>query len=220
MNWQPTIVIATHQRVSLTYKLVESLWQQHPNLHIVLVVSIVSEFDYFKKIDNSRLHVVMWSNKPLGGKWQQGVNFAKSIKANPLIILGSDDELNLDYIKNALQLLEQGYDFIGLRRWMVKSKGTMYLLDYNPIIPLGGGRVYSKRILDAIRWQIFQQKDKHLDDYGWRQVVKTKMKAIIITDVERYNLIITAIKGDWPMMNPFNAKHKNVKILKTYKCAD
>lgn len=220
MSWQPTIVIATHQRVTITHKLIDSLWAQHPNLHIVLVVSIVSEFDHFKKVGNHRLHVIIWSNKPLGGKWQQGVNVAKSIGANPVIILGSDDQLNPEYVANALQLLEQGYEFIGLRRWKVKYQKSLYLLDYNPIIPLGGGRVYSKNILDAVRWQLFQQKDKHLDDYGWSQVVKSKRKAIVITDVERYNLIITAIKGDWPMMNPFNPKHKNVKILNTEKCAE
>lgn len=220
MTWKPTILIATHQRVNITHKLIDSLWQQHPDVHIVLVVSIVSEFEYFKNLGNDKLHVITWSNKPLGGKWQQGVKVCKSIEANPVIILGSDDQLNADYITNALALLEKGYEFIGLRRYQVKSKKTLYLLDYNPIIPLGGGRVYSAKLLNAIKWDLFQQKDKHLDDYGWNQVIKSKMRAIVITDIERYNMIITAIKGDWPMMNPFNPNHRNIKVIKRSICAE
>lgn len=217
---KPTIVIATHQRVSITHKLIDSLWPQHPELNIVLVVSLIGEFNYFKQFNHDRLHVVMWSNRPLGGKWQQGINVAKSIKADPVIILGSDDTINPEFVTNAINLLNQGYHFIGLRRYQVLHDKTLYQFDYKPIMPLGGGRVYSAELLNAIKWQLFEQKDKHLDDFGWKQVIKSKKHALLVTDIDRNGLYITAIKGQWVMLNPFNPKHRNLKLVKKTPCAE
>lgn len=162
----------------------------------------------------------MWSNRPLGGKWQQGINVAKSIKADPVIILGSDDTINPEFITNAIKLLNQGYHFIGLRRYQVLHNKTLYQFDYKPIMPLGGGRVYSAELLNSIKWQLFEQKDKHLDDFGWKQVIKSKKHALLVTDIERNGLYITAIKGQWVMLNPFNPKHPNLKLVKKTPCAE
>lgn len=220
MSWQPVVVIATHQRVKVTTDLINSIINSHENVRVVLVVSLIDEFNYFKSLNNNRLAIAIWPNKPLGIKWQQGVNIAKKIGADPVIILGSDDELNPDFIHNALKLLDQGYEFIGLRQFRVRHKGILYTFDYKPIMPIGGGRVYTAKILKAFGWKLFEAKDKHLDDFGWKQVTKSKMKAIIISDAEHNGLHVTANKGDWAMINPFNSKHPNLKLVKRVSCAE
>lgn len=218
MHYKPTILIATHERVEITTGLINKLFADHASIQIVLVVSSITEFHHFKKNQPGDLHVIKAPNSPLGAKWQFGVTHAQKICANPLIILGSDDELNKDFVKNALKLLDDGYHFIGLRRYWVKHKGNKYLIDYRPVMPLGGGRVYSAKLLDSMRWKLFESKNRRLDDYGWNQVVRIGARTILISDIERAGMEITAIKGDWPMLNPFDKNHKNLNILKV--CAE
>jgi hypothetical protein len=220
MNWQPVVVIATHQRVKITTDLINNVIESHHNVRIVCVVSSLDEFNHFKNLNNDRLAIAIWPNKPLGVKWQQGINIAKKIGADPVIILGSDDQLNPEFIDNALKLLDKGYDFIGLRQYRVKHNGTLYTFNYRPIMPIGGGRVYTAKMLKAFNWKLFEPKDKHLDDFGWKQVTKSKMKAILITDAEYNGLLVTANKGNWVMLNPFNPKHPNLQLVNRVSCAE
>lgn len=214
MNYKPTILIATHNRYEITKQLVKKLFEDNENIQVVLVVSDFIEFGQFKSLMLDNLHLIKIPNNPLGAKWQYGVNQAKKLGANPLIIVGSDDVLNKEFVANAIKYLHDGYHFIGLRRYWVKHKGKRYLIDYKPIMPLGGGRVYSANLLDRMRWKVFQAKERRLDDYGWEQVVKIGARTILISDIEKAGMEITAIKGDWPMMNPFDATHKNLTIIK------
>jgi hypothetical protein len=211
--YKPTVVIATHQRVELTNSLIKRLLADNENIQIVLVVSELNEFHTFRSSIEPRLHVLKFTNYPLGAKWQHGVNHARKLGANPLIILGSDDKMNKDFIPNALKYLEEGYHFIGLKRYWVEHQNNKYLVDYKPVMPIGGGRVYSAKFLDLIQWKLFEAKDRQLDDFGWKQVVKTGARAIMVRDIQKAKLEITAIKGDWKMMNPFDPNHKNLSIV-------
>ena len=95
--------------------MLQKLKKDAPFVKIVLTVSTHSEEDYFKRLNIDGVYVFNTPNKPLGLKWQSGVEQAKKIKANPLIILGSDDQLGTSFVKNACHLIEK-YEFIGLDR--------------------------------------------------------------------------------------------------------
>jgi hypothetical protein len=218
MNYKPTILIATHNRYEITKRLINKLFGDNSSIQIVIVVTDFNEYRQFKSLMLDNLHILKVPNHPLGTKWQFGVSHARKIGANPLIILGSDDELNSKFVSNAVKKIEEGYHFIGLRRYWIKHKGKKYLVDYKPVMPLGGGRVYSATLLDRMRWKVFESKDRKLDDYGWNQVVRIGARTILISDIEKAGMEITAIKGDWPMMNPFDPNHKNLTILK--ECAE
>lgn len=149
----------------------------------------------------------------MGLKWQQGVNYAKKIKADPLIILGSDDILKPGFVDNAIKLLNK-YDFIGLKRYYIKHSKKKYTIDYKPFQPIGGGRVYSAKVLDAINWKVFHPgMNKHLDDFGFNAVLKTQLPLVLITDIKKHGLELVAVKGSWPMMNPFNRYHPNISVV-------
>lgn len=210
---KPTVVIATHHRVEITINLINKLFTDYDKVNVIVVTSQLNEFHAFKKLEYENLHVVKYTNWPLGQKWQQGVNYAKKIGADPVIILGSDDELNPEFIPNALEYLKE-YHFIGLKRYWVKHEGKRYLIDYKPVQPLGGGRVYSKRLLDSIGWKLFKNLDRKLDDFGWEQVVKSKARFLLVQNIEKVKMEITAVKGDWPMLNPFDPNHKNLSVIK------
>lgn len=213
-NYKPVVLIASHHRQEITAQNIAALNTQTPRPEIVLIVSEEHEYIYFKdRLPN--LHVYNYPNKPLGSKWQFGVNRCRDLGADPLIITGSDDVLGRDFIKNSLRLLDLGYLFIGLRRWFVydPSKGKAYLFDYTPQQPLGGGRVYTSKLLEKCGWQIFEAKEKLLDDRGW-QVAKRE-KNILVTDIDGKGLYIIAIKGAWETMNPLEKHfgHVNTKLL-------
>lgn len=214
-DFKPVIVIATHNRTEITKSLLESLKNTHNNLQVVLVYTKSIERKYYESLNHTFLHLVNSPNNPLGNKWQAGVRQARVLNPDCLIILGSDDRINDEFIANAYRLLDKGYHFIGLRRYSIIHRHKKYLIDYKPIMPLGGGRVYSRQMMEAIDWHLFLAKERHLDDYGWLQVVKSGLKAICITDTEKYGMEITAIKGAWPMLNPFNPNHPNLRIIKT-----
>ena len=201
------------QRYEITTELLRKLIKEQVNHKIVLVVSDIVESKRFEQLKLESVHITNYPNKPLGLKWQHGVNVAIQLGADPVIILGSDDYLNPNFVKNAMIKLSEGYHFIGLRRFYVKRAKKTYLIDYKPEMPLGGGRVYSRKLLDYIGGKIFAPVDRRLDDFGWTKVVKSGMKKIIITDLNGHDMAITAIKGSWSMLNPFNPYHPNFTII-------
>lgn len=214
---KPVVLIATHNRVDITKRNIESLLRQSVKPFILLVCSEKNECDEFNDIDDVCVFAIIAPNKPLGAKWQNGVMYDfLGHKSNPLIITGSDDILGDGFIENACRLIEQGNHFIGLRQWWQHHEGRAYLCKYmaRNNWPLGGGRVYSAEMLKAINYKVFDTKaDKHLDDYGWQRVQRSRLKHLVLDNPQKEGLSIHAIKGDWPMMNPFTLNHKNITLL-------
>lgn len=206
----PIVVIATQNRLEITSMNVELLLRQSVIPKIVLVVSTLQEKFYYQK--KFPVITVMHPNNPLGAKWQAGVREAFNQEANPLIILGSDDILGDGYIEASCNLVSSGHDFVGLKHWYVHYKGKAFLCEYLAKIPLGGGRIYSLRLLKKINAELFNPKlNRHLDDYALRRTQGYAIPYIHPT------LSIHAIKGDWPVLNPFNPKHPNIKIISEHK---
>lgn len=213
----PTVLIATHNRIDITSKCIESLMMQSAQPKIVLVVSDQGEWQYYSK---KYPEVVLGAapNNPLGQKWQFGVDIAKHHIPDPLIICGSDDILGIDFIENACAIIKSGVDFIGLSRWHVHHNGILYTYNYNASIPLGGGRCYSGKALQELNYKLFDtSKEKHLDDHGWKMVNSSTMPRRIVREVNEEGLNVVSIKGKWTMMNPFNKfkGHKNVELIYT-----
>ena len=198
-KYNPVVLIATHERTDITTKNIRLLRQQSVVPKILIVCSLRSELEYYKTLDVS---VVMHENLPLGKKWQNGVRAAAQLVANPLIILGSDDILHRDYIKNALIKLNEGYDFVGSTSWFSydEKRGRLYRCEYmnvNKDYPIGSGKVYSKDILDKIRNKVFDSNSsRKLDDNGYRMI--SSRGANIYLNREP---LILAVKGNWVQMN-------------------
>lgn len=216
----PVVLIATHKRLEITSFNIESLQRQSLVPKIVLVVSEDEEFTYFRN-KFPDVHTILRPNKPLGLKWDQGVQYIRSLKANPLIILGSDDILGENFIQNCTELTLQGNHFICLQRWFIHHKGTAYLCDYMANLPLGGGRCYSEELLKKLNYSLFDPgKDRHLDDHAWTKIRTSGLKVKWVRNVLTEGLEIHAIKGDWEMMNKFDLSHKNIKVASTHKGPD
>ncbi len=209
----PVVVIATHNRLNITSANILKLQEQTIVPKIVLVVSDRKEMEYYKAQFQS-ITIVQFPNEPLGNKWQTGVSVAKTLGANPLIVLGSDDILGLRFVEEACKKIESGIHFIGLKTYWVHEKGKAYLINYQPLQPIGGGRVYSEEMLKRIKYKVFDtSKKRHLDDLGFSFAKSSGLKYELIDSIDTFEL--HAIKGDWAMMNPFNPHHRNVRVVRT-----
>lgn len=208
----PSVVIATHQRLEITTRNIETLCLQTLVPTIILVVSDYSEYKYYTRLNKSNLIVGLEGNTPLGKKWQAGVDKAITINADPVIICGSDDILENSYVQRCCNFIESGNDFVGLRSWYIYDTKKLYQFNYHARIPLGGGRAYSKRFLDDIALEIFDlSSNKHLDDLGYNRVQYANAKKIILNDPA-----ILSIKGDWPVINKFQDffRSPNCRLVK------
>lgn len=213
----PVVLIATHKRVEITKLNIVSLMMQSVQPKIVLGVTDQNEANLYKN-EFPEIDTYIASNSPLGFKWQMGVHRARAYNPDPLIILGSDDILGIDFIENACHLL-RSYDFVGLKSWYVVHQSILYHYNYLSNIPLGGGRCYSGKLLNLIGYKLFDQsKERHLDDYGWRQ---TKgFKSYISKDIRKDGLNLVSIKGNWEMMNPFSKFNSSPNVELVSKSRD
>jgi len=197
----PIVLIASHQRIGITTRNVE--WTLSQGAGVILVVSDEAEQNYYKRMFIGKaVEVISYPNNPLGAKWQRGVDFAVALKANPLIITGSDDILGDGFVKRACELLEEGNHFIGIQRFWQHKNGRGFLCDYKAHLPIGSGRVYSAEMLSRINQMVFDKtKDKHLDDLGWNNVRTSGLKVKWVRNTETEGLEIHAIKGEWILKN-------------------
>jgi glycosyltransferase involved in cell wall biosynthesis len=180
MCYNVSVVIATHERKEITTRNIESLKLQTPKPRIIIVCSLHEEFEYYKTLG---VTVILEPNRPLGRKWQCGVNVAKNMNSDVLIILGSDDILHKDYIKNAIGLIHKGYEFVGTTHWYMEDKNSQLFhcqyINQNKDFPIGSGKVYTKALLDRFNWKVFDVKaDRKLDDQGHRMLGNAKIHLI------------------------------------------
>lgn len=206
--FNPVVLIATHQRIEITTININLLKQQSPK--IIIVCSLSKEFEHYKTLG---VNVILEANRPLGKKWQAGVNLANKMNANPLIILGSDDLLSTDYISTVLTKIKQGIDFIGSNAWysLDKKINRLYSSRYinrNESFPIGSGRTYSKAILDKIRWKLFDTSaERRLDDLGYNLINSQGAKIHLIKEP-----LVLAIKSGVNEMNNIEAYLRSPNI--------
>jgi hypothetical protein len=202
------ILIAMHRRHEVMKINLQLLSKQ--DCEIVVVVSDFIDSNFVRSLNLSNVYVTEWPNQPLGAKWQHGVDYARTFDPDMLIILGSDDFLNADYIKNASRLIKK-YDFIGLTQWWIKDLSTprgrqeTIKIRYNPqyfYCPIGGGRIYSRKCLKDLNYQLFDsQLSRKLDNLGWDSL-RYNHKFKVIDNTSDEGLEILSVKGTWDMINP------------------
>lgn len=137
-------------------------------------------------------------DNPLGLKWQCAVEKAKQYNPNPLIICGSDDFLSEDYINKVQRLVNQGFDLIGVTVWYTydEKNKKIYHCEYinkNLNFPIGSGKSFSGRLLEKMKYQLFDIKlNKKLDDFGYHSAIRKGAKIRLIRTPE----VLAVKQGD------------------------
>ena len=204
--------MASHNRIEMTRDSCNAL--KVMGCEVILVVSNHADLEGLKEFKP-----LLFPNEPLGAKWQFAVSEARKLNPDLLLTCGSDDILNPNYLVNAYKILLSGFDFVGVSQWFMedKKKNDLWKAWYieTKQFPVGSGRLYTKKLLDKLNWQIFDVKaSRRLDDKGYHHA--SGFRRYVSEDVDKDGLEITAIKGDWSQLNPLSKFFgvKNIGIKK------
>ena len=112
----------------------------------------------------ARCHYIECANAPLPMKHNLGVLRAKRLNPDYVLSLDSDDLIGSSLFHEYVRLAESGVDYAGLKDVYV-LEGRSGELAYWPGYvgkregePCGTGRLYSKALLDMLRWRPWSDK--------------------------------------------------------------
>jgi hypothetical protein len=111
---------------------------------------------------------VEFPNDKLGQKWNAVTMAAKEWNPDYCLMMGSDDVMNAELLNRYIPFMHNGIDYIGTLDWYfydTVSKRALYWKGYrksfNRGVTCGAGRMLSKRVLDAMAWQPWENDRNH-----------------------------------------------------------
>jgi hypothetical protein len=121
-------------------------------------------------------------NQPLAEKVNAPLLIAKDLNVDYVLCLGSDDIIHPDLMLKYIELMKQGFDFIGVLDFYfleIESKKASYWGGYRDFRRVGhtcgAGRIASKRLLNQWNWKIWENEhSKILDNSFENKLSETK----------------------------------------------
>ena len=147
-----------------------------------------------------------YRNNPLSYKRNMAIRTLQQIDFDAVILLGSDDYIDeafLDYVERTIP----NFDMIGFKDIYFQHEGSIYYwggyTNNRRGEPAGAGKVYSRKFLECIKWNLFDvARDRGLDKISWQRVKQAKAN-VHITSLKQNGLMLVDIK-DGEGMTPFN----------------
>jgi hypothetical protein len=175
------VPIPAHGREKLLRETIKLLKKQTHQVHII----VLGDTDSVKNIaEEENVMFVHHPNQPLGSKWQKGVECARELGADAILMLGSSDWISDKWCETMIKEIERGADLVGKRNMLfmdVDHKNEYSLISWNgyppwvhyrTMEPIGAGRMISKNILDKIHWHLFDKDAiKSMDFISLRNVL-------------------------------------------------
>jgi len=199
-------VMAAHRREKITTKTIQRLHrQQHKLDDIVLIGDSKIEKNVAKK---TGCKYVTYHNTPLSDKWQAGVDYARKLKPDAIMICGSDSWHTNNWTKRCATLISKGFDLVGTTFFYTcKSYPNKELrivarryVGKRAVEPVGSGRIISSRILDEFDWQLFPKGLRSgLDKPSYDKILDYGGKVEIIY----HDIKVMGIKSNWDTLNPW-----------------
>jgi hypothetical protein len=216
-------LIAMWGRQELVQININLLQKQTKKCKILLVVSCEADKKFAMK--NKNIDWIYTDNKPLGKKWQVGLNECKKYNPSAVLINGSDDLLSLNWVETCYKYIKSNnYDIVGKSNWYILDliKKVPYKFKYTNVnILLGAGRMLSRNILDEINWELFPiNQNRALDSYCNKILNYHKAKRLICN---LNKLFVISLKGQYDTLNSIelilktNKRINNIVIQPIYK---
>jgi len=146
------------------------------------------------------------SNWPLSKKWQRGLEFAAdAVAADAVMVLGSDDFANEAYFRLAVERLGDGCPGFGPDSLWFQQQSTGALGRWvGPLwiesgaerfpAPAGAGRVFSRGLLEAVRWRLWEFTCNALDTYCSKLLNKSGHRLEVLPMADRPASAIVDLK--------------------------
>ena len=195
------------------------------SIGFVLIYSRSTDFNLFPNINN--VHFFYASNMPLGSKWLSGIYSTQLFDPKMIMILGSDDMVSEEYIKEAYKCItKDNVEFCYGNSWLTynANNGNLYQQSYQAKSRkiLGAGRVFSRKLLKKVNYKIYDPILKCGLDNTFRllsQIKRFKSHIIQTPGVLLY-------KGSWECISDLRTlltylptmllNHKSKEIKKLY----
>jgi len=138
-----------------------------------------------------------FQNSPLSEKWGHAIKLLNEIDFDGVIVLGSDDYIDEKFL-SFIQKNINDFDMIAFTDIYFEQDGKQYYwggYDNHRIgEPAGAGKVYSKKFLQRIKFNLFpESKDRGLDGVSWK-VCKNANAKMLITSLKENDLFLCDIK--------------------------
>ncbi|MBL4810405.1 MAG: hypothetical protein JKY43_10170 [Phycisphaerales bacterium] len=136
-------------------------------------------------------------NRPLSYKWNRAIRYLKNIEFDAVIVLGSDDYIDenfVDFIKNNIE----NYDLISFKDIYFKENDDFFYwpgyIGQRKGEPAGAGKTYSKKFLEVIDYNLFPlSKNSSLDGMSWK-VCKDANAKTLVTSLKDENIFLCDVK--------------------------
>jgi len=119
-------------------------------------VVCVSEPEDAPICNQYNIHHIIYPNIPVSEKWNQGMLYLKELGVDYATIMGSDDCMSTQCLRNIMFEMHSDVDLIGLKQLYVydtdgKHRGTLRYVTSGNFF--GVGKTINRRILDAVEWR-------------------------------------------------------------------
>lgn len=138
-----------------------------------------------------------YPNRPLSDKWNAGVMSLETLDFDAVILLGSDDYVDENFIEFVSRKIEE-YEMIGFKDLYFEDKGDLYYWGgYEGTRrgePAGAGKVYRKDFLERIGYNLFHQAlERGLDGISWRRCKEANVN-VLVTSIKENGLFLCDVK--------------------------
>jgi hypothetical protein len=202
-------VVPTYRRKEVTIAAVKALRTQSVPPEAIIVVG--SERGDIEVAAEAGAYYVDHPNYPLSWKIQAGILQAKCFYPEGLLLSGSDDFLSRNWIEVFSQYVEE-FDMIGhgIVHMVAIDRGVPLVVRLEAYKgtdrcrePIGAGRLFSRRILDRLGWNLFPEgKERGCDAVCFAQLRAANAR---VFRYENDDVKLLCPKGGWAQINPWSA---------------
>lgn len=172
-------------------------------LSIDIPACVVSDIDDRIICNTYKVKHIEQENNPVTAKFNTAFHYMKGMDA--VMILGSDDIVSTDIVRQTIEKAEKGYDLIGIRSFYFYAgdgvdRGKLVRYDRpNSISFLGIAKTVSKRVLDKCDWTPWtEEKNWGMDAIANRTFIKYAEKNAEVSGV------VVDVKTRTNQLNSFN----------------
>ncbi len=195
-------------------KAVEHIKKAYPDIDIIKIACGSEGHKSRKYCETLGMEYIESKNRPLAQKNNNRLRFTKKFKPDYVILLGSDDIINLTLFEKYLELIAKGFDLIELKDiyyFNAPDGKAAYCRGYTNFRkgePIAPGRVISKKLLDKYDWNLWTGTQSP-DYYAYKKLKDIKNKVSISLIYSKMALLDIKSKNN---ITPFKVRNNNYLI--------
>tara|TARA_R110000822_G_scaffold79199_5_gene189573 strand:+ start:596 stop:1219 length:624 start_codon:yes stop_codon:yes gene_type:complete len=166
-----------------------------PFIDVVMIYSTDSDGAF---LDSQNVFATgQFKNNPLSFKWNAGVMSLEQIDFDAVILLGSDDYIDEAFVEFVRSKIDD-YEMISFKDLYFEEDGlTYYWSGYEGSRkgePAGAGKVYTKKFLERIKYNLFNEaRDRGLDNVSWNRCKNANVK-VLNTTLKENDIFLADVK--------------------------